>query len=136
MLRLVDRKVHHFELGTIVTLACAVSTSPFDKFQVVSAGHPPPVQAEPGRPATLVDVDVRPPSGSGPASFGGRLWSRCHTVGCSSCIPMGFSNAAVWISMSDLPACARPSPPRVQKQSAGRSCKKWLAPRDPKTTSP
>ena len=63
VLRLVDRKVQHFELGTIVTLVCAVSKFPYAEFQVVSAGHPPPVLAEPDRPATLVDVDVRPPLG-------------------------------------------------------------------------
>jgi hypothetical protein len=65
VVRLVDRKVQHFEVGTIVTLVCAVSTSPFDKFEVVAAGHPPPIVAEPGQPARLVDVDVRPPLGIG-----------------------------------------------------------------------
>jgi sigma-B regulation protein RsbU (phosphoserine phosphatase) len=65
VLRLVDRKVQHFELGTFVTLVCAVAEFPYAEFHVVSAGHPPPVLAEPGRPAGLVDVDVRPPLGIG-----------------------------------------------------------------------
>ena len=65
VLRLVDRKVQHFEVGTLITLVCAVSKAPFNEFQIVSAGHPPPVLAEPGRPAILVDIDVRPPLGIG-----------------------------------------------------------------------
>jgi sigma-B regulation protein RsbU (phosphoserine phosphatase) len=65
VLRLVDRKVRHFEVGAMVTIACAVSMPPFDKFELVSAGHPPPILAVPIRPATIVDMDVRPPLGIG-----------------------------------------------------------------------
>ena len=65
VLRLVDRKVRHFEVGAIVTAACAVSSPPYDQFQVVAAGHPPPVLAVPGQVARLMDVDVRPPLGVG-----------------------------------------------------------------------
>jgi sigma-B regulation protein RsbU (phosphoserine phosphatase) len=61
VLRLVDRKVRHFEVGAMVTVACGVSKPPFDQFQVVSAGHPPPILALAGRPATLIDLDVHPP---------------------------------------------------------------------------
>jgi phosphoserine phosphatase RsbU/P len=64
VVRLVDRKVRHFEVGTMITLACAASAPPYDRFQVVSAGHPPPVVVAPGRPASLVDLDVLPPLGS------------------------------------------------------------------------
>ncbi len=65
VLRLVDRKVRHFEVGALLTATCAVSSPPYDQFQVVVAGHPPPVLAVPGQVARLVDVDVRPPLGVG-----------------------------------------------------------------------
>jgi sigma-B regulation protein RsbU (phosphoserine phosphatase) len=65
VLRLVDRKVLHFEVGAMVTLACAVSSPPYEQFQVVTAGHPPPIVAEPGRPARLLDIDPLPPLGIG-----------------------------------------------------------------------
>jgi len=65
VLRLVDRKVRHFEVGTMVTVACAASAPPYHQFQVAAAGHLPPVLALPGRPARLVDIDVLPPLGIG-----------------------------------------------------------------------
>ena len=48
VLRLVDRKVDHFEIGTIATVACAVTDPPYDTMTVALAGHPPPVVAAPG----------------------------------------------------------------------------------------
>ncbi len=65
VLGLVDRKVQHFEVDTMITLECAVSRPPYDQFQVVSAGHPPPILAQSDQPATIVDIDVRPPLGIG-----------------------------------------------------------------------
>ena len=65
VLRLVDRKVRHFEVGHMVTVSLATSAPPYDSIQVVSAGHPPPILAVAGRPATLVEVDVLPPLGVG-----------------------------------------------------------------------
>jgi sigma-B regulation protein RsbU (phosphoserine phosphatase) len=61
---LVDRKVRHFEVDAMVTPGCAASLPPYDRFEGVSAGHLPPVVAAPGRPASLVDLDVLPPLGS------------------------------------------------------------------------
>ena len=65
VLRLVDQKVRHFEVGSMVTVACGVSRPPYDEFEVAAAGHPSPVLALPDRPAALVDINVVPPLGIG-----------------------------------------------------------------------
>jgi phosphoserine phosphatase RsbU/P len=64
VLDLVDRKVTHFEIGTVVTVACAVLEPPFDMMTLAVAGHPPPVIAVPGSLASLAEVDVSPPIGT------------------------------------------------------------------------
>lgn len=63
VLELTDRKVLHFEIGTIVTVVCLVSAPPFDEFEICSAGHLPPVLARPGGATTLVAPPVGPPLG-------------------------------------------------------------------------
>jgi hypothetical protein len=65
VLELVDRKVDHFEIGTIATVACAVTDPPFDTMRVALAGHPPPAIAVPGRPTELARVAPGPPLGTG-----------------------------------------------------------------------
>ena len=65
VLHLVDRKVDHFEIGTFATVACAVTTPPFDTLTVALAGHPPPVIAAPSQPAKFVAVRPGPPLGCG-----------------------------------------------------------------------
>jgi serine phosphatase RsbU (regulator of sigma subunit) len=65
VLDLVDRKVRHFEMGTFATVVCAVAKPPYDVVTVAVAGHPPPVVAAPGQPATFVDVRISPPVGTG-----------------------------------------------------------------------
>jgi sigma-B regulation protein RsbU (phosphoserine phosphatase) len=65
VLGLVDRKIEHFEVGTIATVACAVTSAPYDTLTVVLAGHPPPVVAAPHRPAEVVSFAAGPPLGSG-----------------------------------------------------------------------
>jgi serine phosphatase RsbU (regulator of sigma subunit) len=65
VLRLVDRKVKHFEIGTIVTVACAVSDPPYDTMTLALAGHPPPVVAVPGERPALAAVRAAPPLGLG-----------------------------------------------------------------------
>ena len=65
VLRLVDRKVEHFEIGTIATVACAVTDPPYDVMTIASAGHLPPVVVAPGCPADLVAIRPDPPIGSG-----------------------------------------------------------------------
>ena len=65
VLKLVDRKVKHFEIGTIATVACAVTSPPFDTMTVALAGHLPPVLALAGAPAAFAEVDPDPPLGTG-----------------------------------------------------------------------
>lgn len=62
-LRLTDRKVLHFEVGSMVTLACAVSFPPYREFRLSLAGHLPPVRARQGFPAELTVAKVDPPLG-------------------------------------------------------------------------
>ncbi len=64
VLDLVDHKVHHFEIGTIATVACAVSTPPYDTLTIAVAGHPPPVIAVPGQPASYPEIQASPPIGT------------------------------------------------------------------------
>ena len=65
VLRLVDRKVCHFEIDSLATVACAVATPPFDTLRVALAGHPPPAVALPGQPTVLASVKPGPPLGVG-----------------------------------------------------------------------
>ena len=65
VLRLVDRKVCHFEIDSLATVACAVASPPFSTLRVALAGHPPPVVAIPGQPTVLASVEVDPPLGVG-----------------------------------------------------------------------
>jgi serine phosphatase RsbU (regulator of sigma subunit) len=65
VLEFVDRKVNHFETGTIATVACAVTEPPFDTITVALAGHPPPAVAAPGRPTELAVIQPGPPLGTG-----------------------------------------------------------------------
>ena len=48
VLELVDRKLCHFENGTLATVVFAVSEPPFDRWRIALAGHPPPIIARPG----------------------------------------------------------------------------------------
>jgi phosphoserine phosphatase RsbU/P len=63
VLDLVDRKVEQFEIGALATVACAVSTPPYDALTIAVAGHPPPVVATPERPATFAEIETSPPLG-------------------------------------------------------------------------
>lgn len=42
-LALTDMKIHQFEIGTMVTVVCAVANPPYSEFRISSAGHPPPL---------------------------------------------------------------------------------------------
>ena len=63
VLELTDRKVRHFEMGTMVTVLCATAMPPYDVLEVSSAGHLPPVIALPHQRAHLVSLDTGPPLG-------------------------------------------------------------------------
>src|SRR5262249_23706637 len=63
-LDLVDRKVRHFEIGTIATVLCAVLDPPYDRMRIAVAGHLPPVLATPGREAEVLEVHTSPPIGT------------------------------------------------------------------------
>ena len=65
VLRLVDRKVEHFEIGTIATVACAVSAPPYDTMTIAVAGHPPPLITAPNQAAIVTNVAPGPPLGCG-----------------------------------------------------------------------
>jgi sigma-B regulation protein RsbU (phosphoserine phosphatase) len=63
VLDLVDRKVDQFEIGTIATVACAVSSPPYDALTIAVAGHPPPIVATAGSDARFVEIETSPPLG-------------------------------------------------------------------------
>jgi len=51
-----DRKMQHFEAGALATVLYAVFDPGLDRMRVASAGHFPPVIAQPGQPAELAEV--------------------------------------------------------------------------------
>jgi phosphoserine phosphatase RsbU/P len=66
VLELVDRKVQHFEIGTIVTVAVAVTRPPYSLLQLAVAGHPPPVVAPSGKAPGFAPLRPGPPLGTVP----------------------------------------------------------------------
>jgi hypothetical protein len=67
VLAMTDRKMAHFELGTIATAAVAVSHPPYDEALLAIAGHPPPVVAREGGRAELLAIPPGPPLGASTA---------------------------------------------------------------------
>lgn len=59
-----DRKVQHFDIGSVITVACAVSSPPYDRVDISSAGHPPPVLAVPGQESEFIEITPDPPLGA------------------------------------------------------------------------
>ena len=68
VLELTDSKVNHFEMGAMVTVACATTRPPYGRVRVCLAGHPPPVLASPGAAGRLVEGPVGPPLGVVPSA--------------------------------------------------------------------
>jgi phosphoserine phosphatase RsbU/P len=62
------RKMRYFEPEAMATVLCAVLSPALDEVSISSAGHLPPLVAEPGRPAAPAEVFADLPIGvSGPA---------------------------------------------------------------------
>jgi sigma-B regulation protein RsbU (phosphoserine phosphatase) len=64
-LTLLDRKIKHFEAGSLTTALYAMVDPGRASVVVSSAGHLPPVVAEPDRAARLADLPIDPPLGIG-----------------------------------------------------------------------
>ncbi|WP_433306337.1 PP2C family protein-serine/threonine phosphatase [Actinoplanes sp. CA-030573] len=62
-LTLLDRKVRHFEAGSLTTALYAMISPDRSEALVSSAGHPPPILAVPGEPATVTVLPSDPPLG-------------------------------------------------------------------------
>ena len=60
-----DRKIHHFEAGTLTTAVYALIAPDHATVHLSSAGHLPPLLAVHGRPTRLVDMTVDRPLGVG-----------------------------------------------------------------------
>ncbi|MCM0674138.1 SpoIIE family protein phosphatase [Micromonospora phytophila] len=65
-LTLLDRKVVHFEAGSLTTALYAMISPDASTVHVSLAGHPPPVLAVPGEPTTMLRAHIDPPLGTGP----------------------------------------------------------------------
>jgi serine phosphatase RsbU (regulator of sigma subunit) len=64
-LSLLDRKVSHFEAGSLTTALYAMISPDRTTIRLSTAGHLRPVLAVPGRPGALVPAHVDPPLGTG-----------------------------------------------------------------------
>jgi putative methionine-R-sulfoxide reductase with GAF domain len=63
-----DRKISIFEPEALATVLYAVISPDHDRVMFSTAGHPPPILAEPGRTPTLVNLPVDLPLGVLPAN--------------------------------------------------------------------
>jgi sigma-B regulation protein RsbU (phosphoserine phosphatase) len=66
VLELTDRKVLHFEIGTMVTVVCAMGAPPYKEFRIASAGHVPPLLAPANSPTRVLELPVGVPLGVAP----------------------------------------------------------------------
>ena len=56
VLRRLDRKISFFEEGAMATVLYAIIDPPYDRVRVSTAGHLPPILAEPGKAARIVEL--------------------------------------------------------------------------------
>ncbi|MFG1658610.1 PP2C family protein-serine/threonine phosphatase [Micromonospora chersina] len=64
-LTLLDRKVVHFEAGSLTTAVYAMISPDRETVRISVAGHPRPVLAGPGHPNTVLAAHIDPPLGAG-----------------------------------------------------------------------
>ncbi|MEU4478825.1 GAF domain-containing SpoIIE family protein phosphatase [Micromonospora sp. NPDC023966] len=64
-LTLLDRKVVHFEAGSLTTALYAMISPDRETLRISVAGHPRPVLAALGRPNTVLGAHIDPPLGAG-----------------------------------------------------------------------
>ena len=102
VMELTDRKVQHFEIGTMVTLICATAHPPYDRVKICSAGHPPPVLAAPGEHGHLVKLPVGPPLGALAAQCAPRSRSSGPTTQSCCSTPTDWSSGATPTSVHVL----------------------------------
>ncbi|WP_229400481.1 PP2C family protein-serine/threonine phosphatase [Micromonospora okii] len=89
VLALLDRKVVHFEAGSLTTALYAIVSPDGSTLRISLAGHLRPVLAAPGRPNDMLDARVDPPLGIG------RPPPRRHTT------ELDFPPGAVLVSYTD-----------------------------------
>lgn len=65
VLRLTDQKLLQFDPGELATALCVTTEPPYTDVVMASAGHPPPLLANPDGPGWYPDLDVAPPLGTG-----------------------------------------------------------------------
>jgi len=63
VLTLLDRKIHHFEAGSLTTALYAMVSPDRETIRLSCAGHLRPLLAVPGRPTTQLDIPVDTPLG-------------------------------------------------------------------------
>ncbi|MFE9652358.1 PP2C family protein-serine/threonine phosphatase [Micromonospora sp. NPDC006431] len=88
-LTLLDRKVVHFEAGSLTTALYAMISPDGTTVRVALAGHPRPVLAVPGQPTDMLSARVDPPLGTG------RRPAERHTT------TVDFPPGAVLVSYTD-----------------------------------
>ncbi|MFU8854188.1 PP2C family protein-serine/threonine phosphatase [Micromonospora sp. SL1-18] len=64
-LALLDRKVVHFEAGSLTTVLYAMISPDRSHVRISLAGHPRPVLAVPGQPNAMLPAHIDPPLGTG-----------------------------------------------------------------------
>jgi len=120
-LGLLDRKVRHFEAGSLTTAMYAMVSPDRGTIHVSTAGHMPPVLALPGVGASVVRLPADPPLAS--TSCAGRaaaLPSTSRRARCWCSTPTAWSSGAARSSTSGSPGSPRPSGP--SRPSRPRRC--------------
>jgi serine phosphatase RsbU (regulator of sigma subunit) len=64
-LTLLDRKVYHFEAGSLATVLYGIVSPDRGTVRVSTAGHLRPIMATPGQPAEVLDAPIDLPLGTG-----------------------------------------------------------------------